>query len=213
MPQAVQDIAPILASLLVILSAVTIAPAQLAARSALRQIVGGPSARFRAQATVLGVGVGAGLAAVMAGVMIGPPAALAVALLLLLVLLAAIDFTWRWLPWEWCGLIASLGLVQAILTGSYPEMVLGALVGGGLLLALRTAYFVMRGIEALGLGDVWLAAALGCVVGPFYIIWVLGAAAGLGLLLHFAAEAGRASERGVAFGAHICIVTPFFLGL
>lgn len=208
-----QAIVPYAVSLLIILSALTISPAQLAARSILRQTAGGPLVRSRAPALVVGVGVGASLAAVWAGALFGAGAAMTVALLLVLALLATIDLAWRWLSVEWCGLIACVGAAEAILSGNVHHALLGAVAGGALLCVLRMSFLLLRGIEALGLGDVWLAAAIGCVVGPEHIIWVLGAAACLGLLLHYAAPSRDSAERGVAFGAHICLVTPFFLGL
>ncbi|MEM7718278.1 MAG: prepilin peptidase [Pseudomonadota bacterium] len=213
MPVTIATVAPFLAALLAVLTALTIPPAQLAARSVLRHMANARVSRARAPAFVVGLGAGAAVAALLAGLWIGPNAAITVALLLLLALLATIDLAWRWLPWEWCGLIATLGGVQAVLNATYEPAAFGALVGGGLLLVLRTTYRVLLGIEALGLGDVWLTAAIGTFVGPIYIMWVLAAAACLGLLLHFASKAQAAPERGVAFGAHICAVTPFFLGL
>lgn len=214
MPDAVAQIAPLGVALLVILSAFTMPAAQLAARFVLRPVVDGAAAvRGRAPTLVIGAGVGAALAALLAWAWFGTFAALTVATLVLLILLATIDFAWRWLPWEWCGFLAVLGGVEAILTGQYTPAVYGALAGGGFLLALRTTYLVLRKMEALGLGDVWLAAALGCIVGPIHIIWLLAAAACLGLLLHFASNGRSGRSTGVAFGAHICLVTPFFLGL
>ena len=199
-----------LASVLVALS---ITPAQLAARSGLRYIASPATSRARAPALVLASGVGAALAIGLAGVTFGPPTALTAAVLVLLILLATVDLAWRWLPVEWCGLLALIGVTQAIITSSYEAALLGAAVGGGTLLALRALYLVSRRVEALGLGDVWLAAALGTLVGPAHIIWILGLAAGLGLLVYFAASGRKRADAGVAFGAHICAVTPIFVGI
>lgn len=200
-------------SLFVVLAALSIAPAQLAARSLLRQVSGPQTSRARAPALVVGFGVGAGIAVFLSGTFMGAQATLAVACLTLLVLLSVVDLAWRWLPLEWCGLLALCGLTNAVLSGTFPDAMLGALLGGGLLLALRTAYLVLRNIEALGLGDVWLAAAIGTLVGPDYIIWLLGTAACLGILLSFWAARREAARAGVAFGAHLSAVTPFFLVL
>ncbi|MEM6386411.1 MAG: prepilin peptidase [Pseudomonadota bacterium] len=207
------DILPMVIALAVVLTALSIPPAQLAARSVLRQVVQGQTVRARAPSLLVGLGSGAALAVILVGITLGPNASFAVALLLLLTLLATIDFAWRWLPWEWCALLAIVGGAEAVLRGAYEPALLGALLGGGILLTLRTTFLVLRGVEAMGLGDVWLAAAIGTIVGPTYIMWLLGAAACLGLLLHFAAWAPNRADRGVAFGAHICIVTPFFVGL
>lgn len=207
------DTVPLVVALLAILVALALPPAQLAARCLLRAWVGPAVSRAHAPSVVVGFGAGAGFASLWAGSALGPQAALFVALLVLLVLLATIDVAWRWLPLEWCGLIAVLSGANAVLTGGYTTAALGALAGGGLLFVLRGSYLLARGVEGLGLGDVWLAAALGVFVGPFHIIWLLGAAAGLGLLLHFLSPSLMRARIGVAFGAHICVVTPFFLVL
>lgn len=198
-------------SLFVVLAALSVAPAHLAARSVLRQVAGPLTSKARSPALVVGFGVGAGVAVFLSGTMVGAQAAPVVACLTVLLLLSVVDLTWRWLPLEWCGLLALCGLSNAVLSGTFPDAVLGALLGGGLLLALRTAYLMLRDIEALGLGDVWLAAAIGTFVGPDHIIWLLGTAACLGLLLSFWASGRGANRSGVAFGAHLSAVTPFFL--
>ena len=213
MSGTVVDILSYLVSLFCVLAALSIAPAQLAVRSVLRQMAEPGCARARAPALVLGLGAGAGGAVFLAGTLFGPAATLTVAALLVLALLAMIDLAWRWLPLEWCGLLALIGVSEAMLSGFFQSALLGAALGGGLLLALRIAYLVLRDVEALGLGDVWLAAAIGTLVGPDYIIWLLGAAAAFGLLLNFAAPGRNVARSGVAFGAHMCVVTPFFFPL
>jgi leader peptidase (prepilin peptidase)/N-methyltransferase len=73
------------------------------------------------------------------------------------------------LPDAITGLVALGGLTAAWLQSYSCERmelsVLGALAGGGWLLAVRQAYLHLRKIEALGLGDVKLAAAGGACVG------------------------------------------------
>lgn len=197
-------------ALFAVLAAVSITPAHIVARSTLRHFAGPATIKSRAPALILGSGVGAALAVGLAGALFGPPAALTVALLVLLILLAAMDVAWRWLPLEWCALIALIGCTEAILSGAFAHALLGAAIGGGVLFLLRALYLMTRGIEALGLGDVWLAAALGTLFGPTQIIWILGLAAGLGLL-HFTFLGPKRTASGVAFGAQICAVTPIFL--
>jgi len=200
-------------ALIVVLAAFSITPAHLAARSGLRLFAGPAESKSRAPALLVGGGIGAALAVALAGAAFGPAATLAVALLVLLGLLAALDMAWRWLPLEWCGLIAVIGCAQAVVTGAYEPAILGAALGGGMLFALRALFFATRGIEALGLGDVWLAAAIGSIFGPEHIMLILGLAAGLGLLLRLAVSTEKRAGSGVAFGAHICAVTPIFLGI
>lgn len=57
----------------------------------------------------------------------------------------------------------------------------GALVGGGLLWLVREAFRRLRRIEAMGLGDVKLMAALGALAGPEHVLWIVVAGAVLGI--------------------------------
>ena len=67
------------------------------------------------------------------------------------------------------------------LTQYLPYALAGAVVGGGLLWGVRWAFSRVRGIEGLGLGDVKLMAALGALVGPERVLWIIVAGAVLGL--------------------------------
>jgi leader peptidase (prepilin peptidase) / N-methyltransferase len=57
---------------------------------------------------------------------------------------------------------------------------LGAALGGGLLWSVRALFQRFRGVEGLGLGDVKLMAALGGMVGPERVLWIIIAAAVIG---------------------------------
>ena len=74
----------------------------------------------------------------------------------------------------------------------------GALLGGGLLWLVREAYGRARGVEGLGLGDVKLVAAIGMVVGPLYVLWVIVGGAVLGLA--WALLGPRTEDRRTPFG-------------
>ncbi|MEM7472983.1 MAG: A24 family peptidase [Pseudomonadota bacterium] len=186
-------------------------PSLLAARGMLRPSFGAHVARLRAPGLALGLAFGAIAASLMAGLSFGTDAAVKTAFLAFLLILAAMDISWRWLPLEWTLPFGLLGLGAAAFSGDLTSALIGAALGGGILLALRLTFQALRGVEALGLGDVWLAAALGAFVGPTSISWLLGAAALLGLALHFAFRARSSNRYGVAFGAHLCAVAPFFL--
>jgi len=80
------------------------------------------------------------------------------------------------------------------------EALAGAAVGGGLLWGVRLAFRRVRGVEGLGLGDVKLMVALGALLGPERVLWVIVAGALLGLA--WGLRAGRASD-------HRTIVVPF----
>ncbi len=205
------DLVYIIVSLSALATAFVLGPTVLAARGVLRSALGPDIARSRASVLTLGIAFGAAAATVFAGLNLGGPSAVHVTCLTLLLMLASMDLSWRWLPLEWTVPLLALGLGASVLSGDMMTAAFGAALGGGVLLALRTIFLVLRGVEAMGLGDVWLAAALGAFVGPWQISWLLGAAACLGLLLHFVAPDRQIRRFGVAFGAHMCVVTPIFL--
>ena len=134
-----------------------------------------------------------------------------VAVIVLLSLLVIADFAWRWLPIEWCVLVGALGLVSAYLQGTLATAFLGAALGGGTMFVLRFSYQIVRKVEGIGLGDIWLVAALGTLVGPSLIFWLLGVAAILGLALNFASKPSVKAHDAVAFGAHLCIAALLLL--
>ena len=75
-------------------------------------------------------------------------------------------------------------LVLVALSGigrlGWLQAAMGAAMGGGLLWGVRALFQRFRGIEGLGLGDVKLMAALGGLVGPEQVLWIIIAAAILG---------------------------------
>ncbi|MEO9826863.1 MAG: prepilin peptidase [Paracoccaceae bacterium] len=201
----------ILASLAALLIAFLAGPTLLMARGVLRPKLGADVARSRAPGLAIGLGAGALSATIVIGATLGGPAAVITAFLTLLLMLAAMDMAWRWLPLEWTLALGALGFGAAPLSGDLTTAALGAALGGGVLLALRQSFLILRKVEALGVGDIWLAAALGAFIGPIHIIWLLGAAAGFGLVLHFLARAPTRQRLGVAFGAQLCAVAPIFV--
>jgi leader peptidase (prepilin peptidase) / N-methyltransferase len=85
---------------------------------------------------------------------------------------------------------------------------IGAFIGGGAFYLLRAAYFMVRRIEGLGLGDVKLAAVAGAWLGPAALAPACLAAtlsAIAGLLLHAAISGRRTLDprRTVPFGSFI----------
>lgn len=93
---------------------------------------------------------------------------------------AVIDARWLVIPDLHVAAVALLALANPLALPR-QDMALGALVGGGLLLAARALFLRYRGVEALGLGDVKLMAALGCLAGPTCVLWIIAAGSGVGV--------------------------------
>jgi leader peptidase (prepilin peptidase)/N-methyltransferase len=148
-------------------------------------------ARPRSSRALAGFGALAGLGALLvlflpaAG--LGLRAGLAVASLCALAL-AYIDVRFLVIPDLYSVVFAALGLVGP-LHGSLLNAALGALLGGGLVWGVRLLWRRLQGVEGLGFGDVKLAAALGCLLGPEAVLRTISAAAILG------AAAGLAMRR------------------
>ncbi|NJS40040.1 MAG: hypothetical protein HC783_14645 [Rhodobacteraceae bacterium] len=188
-------------------AAVGAGPLALVVRAALR--AGGDKAavtRWQRPVT-LGLGVGLVVAPVLAGAFLGGEAAVTAAVLGLSFLMLAQDLAWRWLPFEWTLPLLALGLVAGFL-GEYAGTALaGAALGAGILGALQISFRLWRGVEALGTGDISLAAGVGAFVGPATIAWVLGLSALSALAVETLRKTvGKPPKRtrwGVAYGSHI----------
>lgn len=190
-------------------------PVTLTVRGVLRAVAGPTAVRRYTPMMVPALAAGSLCAVALTGILFGGAAAVTAALLALLVAMVALDLTWRWLPMAWTLAALWLGLASAVVAGDPIWATFGALVGGGLLLALRLTFQLVRGVEGLGQGDIWLAAGLGAFIGPTLIGWLLCAAAALGLGLHALSASRRApavrTRYGVAFGAHLALLAPLFL--
>lgn len=84
---------------------------------------------------------------------------------------------------------------------------LGAGIGGGLFLALRLGYRLLRGVEGLGLGDVKLMLLLGALVGPLGLppLLLLAGVAALLASIIYMARSGRGSRTPVPFGPFLAL--------
>jgi leader peptidase (prepilin peptidase)/N-methyltransferase len=127
------------------------------------------------------VELAAGLLVVALAAQLGPRAALLPALLFALALLAValIDWDHRIIPDEISLGGAVVGLFARGLTlAGVTEGLVGALVGGGALWIVATAYRRATGVDGLGGGDVKLAAMIGAFLGwPGVFLSIFGAAA------------------------------------
>lgn len=88
------------------------------------------------------------------------------------------------------------------LASAPPRIIFGLLVGGGLMWLVREAFRRLRGVEAMGLGDVKLMAALGALAGPEHVLWIIvaGAMIGIGWILATHRGAMKAAP-AIPFGA------------
>ncbi len=87
------------------------------------------------------------------------------------------------------------------LTGS----VFGVLFGGGLLWAVREAFFLLRGVEGMGFGDVKMMAMVGAFLGlPLTLLTILlGSVAGSVLGLAFIRLSGKERGYELPFGTFL----------
>ncbi len=106
--------------------------------------------------------------------------------------------------------LALLGLAAlAPFAPAWPVQLIGAAIGGGLLLAVRQGYHAVRGADGLGLGDVKLAAAIGALLGPHSALIVIGVAAlaTAALLLRQTQTHSALSLRTAPFGVGLAAAT------
>lgn len=108
-------------------------------------------------------------------------------------LLAWIDFREGIIP-DWLNLaIAALGAIHAAALGGaafLAEAIVEAAIIGGAIWVLRRLYFMLRGVQGLGLGDVKLLAASALWVG----------AAGIPMQLLVASVTALLAAAGLQFG-------------
>jgi leader peptidase (prepilin peptidase)/N-methyltransferase len=94
-------------------------------------------------------------------------------------------------PWIGPGLVASL---------------IGAVVGGGLLLAVAVLWKKARGVDAMGGGDIKLMAAVGAFCGAVDALLVIFLGAGLGAIFG-AVILRRGGQARIAFGTFLSAAT------
>lgn len=114
----------------------------------------------------------------------------------LLLTLAVLDWRHFWLPDALTLPLAFLGLTIGLWStdAMLVDRVIGAVAGYGALLAISTAYRLLRGREGLGMGDAKLLGALGAWLGWQALPFLLLIAALIGLTIALGA---RLAGRGV----------------
>lgn len=128
-----------------------------------------------------------------------------------LIPLALIDLRRALLPNEGTLALIALGLLFGVVQGADEALAraLGAALGYGALRALGAAWLRWRGVEALGLGDVKLLAAIGAFLGWRVLpeVALIAALAGIAaaLVLRLRRDAHLPFGPALAFGALISI--------
>ncbi|MEL6480981.1 MAG: prepilin peptidase [Pseudomonadota bacterium] len=176
---AAPDIALIAAAALGILLACS-GPLPHAARAILRLGLGrGRAGQVRAltPAATLGLRAASLLAPAAGWLIAGAPGAIFTSVAAASLLLAILDLSWRWLPLEWVGGIAASGIVLAMASGALLEALTETAAIMLLLAALAATFRRLRGVDGLGLGDVFLAGAITTHLGLAATAMVLFAAA------------------------------------
>jgi Flp pilus assembly protein protease CpaA len=94
------------------------------------------------------------------------------------------DLRWYLIPDTSCVMLVMIGYWTAALDKDLVTPTLGAVLGGGLLLFVRSAFYRLRGFHGLGLGDVKLVASMGILLGPQDLMFGIAAGAAITGLFH-----------------------------
>ena len=110
---------------------------------------------------------------------------------LILLVLSVMDILTMEIAVEYCILAGVLGGIAMVSAGqiTWVQSLQGAVFGGGIILLVMLLWKLIFHQDAMGVGDIWLAAAIGAVLGfPLILPGLMaavfiGAIAGLGLML------------------------------
>ena len=133
------------------------------------------------------------------------PLILTTAIITTLIAISIIDWQHQWIPDQTSLLILGLGLTINLLIGDIAlyQSVLGMLIGYLLIVSIRQIYLTLRKIEAIGLGDAKLLAALGAWQGLENVFYILFFASLLGVIYAILNKQGR--HQSMAFGPFLCV--------
>lgn len=137
---------------------------------------------------------------------IGPAFASLGALILICLMIIETDRRHHLIPDAFTIALFALALVMPF-DDDLQTQTLGAVTLGALFMATRYAFAARGGAEALGLGDVKLAAAIGAVLGPvhaFYAVFIAGLAT---ILVVAVRNRGGVVSVGAPFGVGLAAAT------
>ena len=123
----------------------------------------------------------------------------------LLISISIIDWQHQWIPDQLNLLVLGFSLAFHLLDRQLGQesALLGMMLGYLCIVTLRQIYLTLKGIEAIGLGDAKLLAALGAWQGFENLFYILFYASILGVIYAIISKKGR--YQSVAFGPFLCI--------
>lgn len=101
-----------------------------------------------------------------------------------------------------------IGLVlSVVLPPGWMSSLIGVLVGGGLLFVMGEAYYRLRGVEGLGMGDVKMLAMIGAFLGwrQVWVVLFLASVTGAAIGLAVMAGRGRSFRTRLPFGTFLAV--------
>jgi leader peptidase (prepilin peptidase) / N-methyltransferase len=134
-------------------------------------------------------------------------ALLSFALLAAMLAVALIDWEWMIIPDGISLGFLALGLAASPWSGpGILASVVGAVIGGGLLLVVGVLWEKLRGVEAMGGGDIKLMAAVGAFLGAIPALLVIFIGAFLGAIVGVILMR-REGQARIAFGTFLAAAT------
>ncbi|WP_438467693.1 prepilin peptidase [Marinomonas sp. PE14-40] len=122
----------------------------------------------------------------------------------LLICISIIDWKVQWIPDQLNLLLLGFALTFNIVesTISMKDAVLGMMLGYLCIVSIRQLYLIFKDIEAIGLGDAKLLAALGAWQGVESLFYILFYASITGVIYAIFSRKGR--YQSLAFGPFLC---------
>lgn len=122
-----------------------------------------------------------------------------------LLTISLIDWRHQWIPDQLTLFLLGLALIHTMSTAfvSLESSVIAMLAGYIFVVAIRQIYLSIRKIEAIGIGDAKLLAALGAWQGVDAMFAIVFIASSLGII--YAITYKKSGKQAIAFGPFLCI--------